>query len=94
MNPKVSIEKRKMYFEGCFKEILRARDQSDRTSLIRITRWLGEQCEAGKLDEEIVFGQVLNWAREVAVGETKREVRNPWAVLMSILKKELGYGRK
>lgn len=86
-----SIEKRKVEFINCFKQILRPRDQSDRTSLTRIADWLAEQCEAGKFDETAVFGQVLTWAQEVVTEKKAKMIRNPWAVLMSILKKELGY---
>lgn len=91
MEYKQTLEKRKLHFTEFFKEILRPIDQSDRTTLNRLTHWLGEECKAGRLDEEVVFGQVLAWAKEVEDGAKAGTVRNPWAVLMSILRKELGY---
>lgn len=88
---KVGMERRKMDFQERFREILWPRDQSDRTTLQRLSKWLGDKCLAGDFDETVIFEAVINWARETKAGYKRKEIRNPWAVLMSILKKELGY---
>ena len=88
---KPTLEKRKVDFVYCFKQILRPRDQSDRTCLQNIANWLAAQCRAGRFEEDVVFGRVLTWAQEVSMDKKAKQIRNPWAVLMSILKKELGY---
>ena len=80
-----------MVFQEQFREILRPKDQSDRTTLSKLARWLGEECKAGRLDEDVVFSQVLCWAKEVRDGEKEGTIRNAWAVLISILRKELGF---
>jgi len=88
---KPSLEQRKIEFSRCFKQYLRPRDQSDRTCLQNIANWLAAKCRAGLFEEDVVFGQVLTWAQEVAMDKKAKQIRNPWAVMMSILKKELGY---
>ncbi len=65
---------------------LPARSVSDRTCYRRLTEWLRDEIRAGRLTTEI-FAQVLLYAREAGVGRA----RNPNAVFMSILRKEIGY---
>jgi hypothetical protein len=65
-------------------EIIRPRNQSDRTCFANITSWLREGCTSGKFNEQI-FSRVLDYAKEAAAG------RNPAAVFVSLMKKELDY---
>lgn len=64
--------------------ILRPRSQSDRTCFRNVANWLVEGCATGRFDERI-FERVLDYAREAKSG------RNPAAVFMALIKKELGY---
>ena len=91
MEPQSTLESAKMAFQMEFRRILRPKDQSDRTTLAKITKWLGEQCKAGRFDEDIIFERVLEMAREMEAGAKARTIRNPWAVFLSVVKKELGY---
>lgn len=68
-------------------EIIKPRTQSDRTCFQNITTWLRDGCATGKFDEQI-FGNVLDYAKEASLG------RNPAAVFVSLLKKELEYNPK
>jgi len=64
--------------------IIKPRSQSDRTCFRNITNWLIEGCAASEFNEQI-FGRVLDYAKEANQG------RNPPAVFMALIKKELGY---
>jgi len=64
--------------------IIKPRNQSDRTCFRNITNWLRAGCATGKFNEQI-FGRVLEYAKEASLG------RNPAAVFISLLKKELDY---
>lgn len=75
-----------MYFNEVLRQIIRPRDQSDRTSFRKISNWLVRGINEGKFSSEI-FDVVLGYAREA----NKPECRNPAAVFTTILKKELGY---
>lgn len=69
-------------------ETLPVRTVSDRTCFRRVTSWLRGKVESGSLRPE-VFHEVLLYAREARLPG----VRNPNACFMSILRKELGYGK-
>ncbi|MGD2095376.1 MAG: hypothetical protein PVH77_10250 [Phycisphaerales bacterium] len=71
-------------FNHALTNIIRPRTQSDRTCFRKITNWLMAGCATGKFNEQI-FERVLGYAKEASTG------RNPTAVLMSLLKKELNY---
>ncbi len=73
-------------FEAELKQIIKPKGQSDRTSFYRIGGWIAKQICEGKLPAE-TWEAVLGFAREAAGPES----RNPAAVFVSILKKELGY---
>jgi hypothetical protein len=70
-------------------QTLPVRNVSDRTCFRRITAWLRREVEAGRRPPE-VFREVLLFARESRLPG----VRNPNAVFLSILKKELHYDPK
>jgi hypothetical protein len=74
-------------FHEALARIIRPRSRSDRTCFRNVTRWLVEGCARGRFTED-VFGRVLDFAKEACKGE------RPAAVLMALLKKELGYGRE
>jgi uncharacterized protein YdaU (DUF1376 family) len=75
---------RALNFNTALGRILRPRSQSDRTCFANVTNWLVEGCATGRFDERI-FERVLDYAREAKNG------RNPAAVFMALIKKELGY---
>jgi hypothetical protein len=70
-------------------QILHCRTRSDRTCFRRLADWLRDGVRQSRFDPEI-FEQVLLYAREAALPSS----RNPNAVFMSILRKELGYAPK
>lgn len=86
MSLSISLRTRSLGFYESLLAALPARTVSDRTCYRRIAAWLIEQVEAGRFDEDI-FPVVLSYATEAA----EAPVRNPRAVFVSILKKELGY---
>jgi hypothetical protein len=89
MDFSISSRTRSLAFYETLLQTLPTRTVSDRTCFRRIAAWLGEQIEAGRFSEEI-FPIVLSFASEA----TQPGVRNPAAVFVSILKKELGYDPK
>ena len=75
---------RALAFNEALKGIIKPRNQSDRTCFHNVTNWLIEGCAASEFNEQI-FGRVLDYAKEANQG------RNPAAVFMALIKKELGY---
>jgi len=71
-------------FNSALTNIIKPRSQSDRTCFHNITGWLMAGCATGQFNNEI-FGRVLDYAKEAGAG------RNPAAVFMALLKKELNY---
>ncbi len=74
-------------FNEALMGIIKPRNQSDRTCFRNITSWLMAGCEAGRFNHEI-FHRILDYAKEVS------GCRNPAAVFVSLLKKELNYNPK
>ncbi|MFZ2148703.1 MAG: hypothetical protein WAV28_15920 [Sedimentisphaerales bacterium] len=75
---------RALSFNEALLSIIRPRNQSDRTCFRNITNWLMVGCATGRFNGEI-FDRVLDYARKASTG------RNPAAVFIALLKKELGY---
>ena len=73
-----------LHFNQALVNIIHPRTQSDRTCFRNVSNWLSEQIARGRFTEEI-FDRVLDYAKEAARG------RNPAAVLMALMKKELQY---
>ncbi len=73
-----------LHFNGALCQIIRPRSQSDRTCFRNVTNWLTAGVAAGRFTQEI-FAQVLDYAKEAQKG------RNPAAVFIALLQKELGY---
>lgn len=71
-------------FNSALTGIIRPRTQSDRTCFRNVTNWLAAGCAAGKFNAQI-YDRVLDYAKEASQG------RNPPAVFIAILKKELNY---
>jgi len=86
MNFSISIRSRSMAFYETLIQTLPPRTVSDRTCFRRIASWLGAGVESGHFKEEI-FQEVLLFAQEARCAAC----RNPNAVFVSILKKELKY---
>jgi len=82
-----SVRVRSLTFHEALVNLIRPRNQSDRTCFRNVANWLVEGCARGKFNERI-FERVLDYAKEASKG------RKPAAVFMSLLKKELGYGRQ
>ena len=78
---------RALNFNSALINIIKPRTQSDRTCFRNITNWLTAGCATGQFNNEI-FARVLDYAREANAG------RNPAAVFMALLKKELNYRPK
>ncbi len=75
---------RSLHFFDALVGIIPPRSRSDRTCFRNLANWLSRGCAEGRFKEGI-FAQVLEYAREARSG------RNPAAVLMALVKKELGY---
>ena len=85
----ISLRTRSLGFYETLIGTLPPRSVSDRTCFRRIAAWLADGIEQGRFDDEI-FTVALTYAREASVAE----VRNPAAVFVSMLKKEIGYDPK
>jgi uncharacterized protein YdaU (DUF1376 family) len=79
-----SFRLRSLQFHEALIGIIKPRSQSDRTCFRNVANWLVEGLGRGKFNEQI-FDRVLDYAREAKKG------RNPAAVFMALLKKELDY---
>lgn len=84
--PSPTITSRVMLFQDKLCKTIYAHNQSDRTTFRNIGNWLAVKVQAGHFEDH-VFDKVLKYAAEAAGGKS----RNPAAVFISILKKELGY---
>lgn len=73
-----------LHFNQALVSIIHPRTQSGRTCFRNLSNWLSEQIGRGRFNEDI-FARVLDYAREASRG------RNPAAVLMALMKKELDY---
>lgn len=74
-------------FSEELKQIIRPKDQSDRTTFRRVAAFLEQGIKDKKYTIRI-YKIVLNYAREAAGPMS----RNPAAVFMKIIKEELNYG--
>jgi uncharacterized protein YdaU (DUF1376 family) len=81
-----SLAAKILSFNESLMQIIKPRSQSDRTSFRNISNWLMVKIHAGVFNEQIIL-RVLEYAAEAVKGRS----RNPAAVFISILKKELGY---
>ncbi|MHC5074021.1 MAG: hypothetical protein ACYTFE_04260 [Planctomycetota bacterium] len=75
-----------LQFYECLIKIIAPKDRSDITCFRKIGNWLTTGYAQGDFSREI-FNIVLSFAREAS----KPQCRNPAAVFVTILKKELGY---
>ena len=73
--------------ERALQIVLPPKNRSDRTCFRNIAKWLMAGCDTGTFNEKVVFRLVLDFALEASGPKS----RNPAAVFMSILKKELRY---
>lgn len=67
--------------------VIPPRDVSDRTCLKKVCSWATAGVEAGIFNEWQIYRQILGYALDAS----QPPARNPAAVFMSILKKELNY---
>jgi hypothetical protein len=75
------------HFEKALKIVLPPRNQSDRTCFRNIAKWISEKYENGSFGLDELFSRIIDYALE----STSPGAKNPPAVFMSILKKELNY---
>ena len=73
-----------LHFNETLVQIIRPRSQSDRNCFYNVTKWLQEGVAKGRFTND-VFGCALDYAKEARTG------RNPAALFMTLLRKELGY---
>jgi hypothetical protein len=69
--------------------VLFPKDNSDKTTFRKIAGWVYRKCKYEGHNEYELCGRILDFAREA----NNPTSRNPRAVFMSILKRELGYPR-
>ena len=89
MNSEITPTRAALAFYETLIQVLPCKTRSDRTCFRRLADWLRDGVRERRFDPEI-FEQVLLYAREAALPGS----RNPNAVFMSILRKELGYAPK
>ena len=88
LNVKIGSEKsRLLALERTLRIILKTHNQSDRTCLKNVIKWIEIRCNNGSFDIEEIPSRVIDYALEA----TNPQCVNQWAVFMHILKKELGY---
>jgi hypothetical protein len=87
LNKAETLDEKVLVFERTLKIVISPRNQSDRTGFRNLTNWLRDSCKAKIFDMDCIFRRVLDFALEASGPGSK----NPAAVFMSILKKELGY---
>lgn len=83
----LTLDKQALLFHEKLTQIIRPRNQSDRTCFRRITNWIQRRIAEQRMAPE-TFDKVLGFAIEAAGPDS----RNPAAVFMKILKDEYGYG--
>ena len=76
-----------LHFERALKILIPPKNQSDRTNLKRVVRWVNVKCENGTFEINECLSRIIDYALEAS----GPDCRNSAAVFMSILKKELGY---
>jgi len=81
------LSQRIVHLEKALKIVIPPRSVSDRTCFRKVAKWLGEKCCAGRFNPDEILSRVLDFALEA----TSPGAKNPPAVFMSILKKELNY---
>ena len=82
-----TITQRITHFEKTLRIIIPPKNQSDRTCFRKIANWLLEKCCCEIFCPDEALPRVIDFALEASGPESK----NPHAVFMSILKKELNY---
>jgi len=87
LNAAKTVEEKALVFERALRLVIRPKDYSDGTCFRNVTRWLKTESEAGRFNANIIFRRVLDFALEASGPGSK----NPAAVFMTILKKELWY---
>lgn len=86
----IGVEGQALLFYERLIQIIRPRNQSDRTCFRRVTNWVVRGIKDGKYHSPEIFETVLGYATEAAGPDS----RNPAAVFMKILKDEMGYGKE
>lgn len=81
------LTQRLVHLEKALKIAIPPKSQSDRTCYRNIVNWLLEKCCAGTFNPDEMLTRVIDYALEA----TSPGAKNPPAVFMSILKKELNY---
>lgn len=82
-----TLDEKSLQFARALKIVIPPKDVSDRVTFHRVTSWLTRNCKLHRFDEDTIFRRVLDFAVEASGPKS----RNPAAVFISILKKELGF---
>jgi len=81
------LSQRIVHLEKALKIAIPPRSVSDRTCFRKVAKWLLEKCCEGRFNPDEMLSRVLDFALE----SSSPGAKNPPAVFMSILKKELNY---
>ena len=81
------IESKAISFLDKLNKLIKPQTKSDRTCYRNITQWLAYECRNRRFTPDI-FNDAFRFAKEASIG------KNPRALFMSLMKKELGYNTK
>ena len=81
------LEQRMLHLEKALKITIPPKSVSDRTCFRKVSSWIKIKCSHGNFNPDDILPRVLDFALEA----TSPGAKNPPAVFMSILKKELNY---
>lgn len=87
LNRNCSLAERALDFDRALKMIIKPKDVSDTITFRNLNKFLVDSCKTLKFEEHSIFRRVLDFALEASGPKS----RNPAAVFMAIIKKELGY---
>ena len=83
----IDLYEKKHIFENILKIIIPPKGYGDCVAFRNVSTWLNSKCKDGTYNPDNIFKIVLDFALEASGPHS----RNPAAVFMSILKKELNY---
>ena len=81
------LYQRVVHLEKTLKIVIPPKSVSDRTCYRKVANWMLEKCNIGRFKPDEMLPRIIDYALEA----TSPGARNPPAVFMSILKKELNY---
>ena len=82
-----TLEQKLAALEKTIRLVLPPKNISDRTCFQNVNKWLQVKIRTGSFNEHEIFRRVIDYLLE----SSGPSVKNPHALFMSILKKELNY---